>query len=300
VNFKATRAYFCYLKTMRINQVGQMKLINTAGLGAVMLAGILGGGALAADLSVKDQASGAVRGSAYIVTIGGYIIAEPEFIGSKRYGASFSPIFDVRKEGSKEWISLPNDAFSFAIFETANFRMGAAGNYVRSRDTSDDRKTLTGLREIDASYQVGGFVEYYPMPNLRTRAEVLQNFGGNEGVVANLSADLLWKPVSRGVFNIGPRLQFASDDYVSTYFSINAAESAASGLTVHNAKGGLDMVGVGAGYRYQWTKEWSTRVYAEYGRLVGDAGDSPLVKDRGSEDQLQTGVGIAYTFPFRR
>ena len=36
--------------------------------------------------------------------------------------------------------------------------------------------------------------------------------------------------------------------------------------------------------------------YARYERLVGDAGNSPLIRQFGSRDQLSGGVGLTYTF----
>jgi outer membrane protein len=267
---------------------------------ALMFGMTLGGSAMAADLGMKDTYAAPAGGTTYIVTIGGYVIGTPSFIGSKNSDVGFNPIVEVRQKGAKEWIGLPSDSFGWALAEGHNYRIGVAGSYVAERKTGDDRDALRGLREIDTSYQAGGFLEYYPVPNLRTRAELLQNFGGNDGFVANLSADLLLRTDSRTLFNFGPRLKLASDGYVDNYFSISADEAARTGLKEFKAGGGLNEAGVGAGVRYQLSQDWSARGYVEYRALVGDAADSEIVKKRGSENQLEGGIGFAYSFPYRR
>jgi len=42
--------------------------------------------------------------------------------------------------------------------------------------------------------------------------------------------------------------------------------------------------------------QWASHVFLEYDRLTGNVANSPLVVQRGSPDQLATGVGITYSF----
>ena len=94
----------------------------------------------------------------------------------------------------------------------------------------------------------------------------------------------------------GPRLTLASDKAVSPYFDITSTQSAASGLPVYDAKGGVYSWGAGAQARYEWTPQWATHVFVEYKKLLGDVADAPLVVQRGSADQVQFGVGVSYSF----
>ena len=40
--------------------------------------------------------------------------------------------------------------------------------------------------------------------------------------------------------------------------------------------------------------------FAQYERLVGDAGKSPIIKEFGSRNQLSGGLGLSYTFNVSR
>jgi outer membrane scaffolding protein for murein synthesis (MipA/OmpV family) len=89
---------------------------------------------------------------------------------------------------------------------------------------------------------------------------------------------------------------FISGDYADRMFGISAAGSAASGLAPYDPDGGLKDVGVAVIATYEWTDHWSGTLIGSYKRLVGDAADSPVVKDRGSADQFFAGVSIGYAF----
>jgi outer membrane protein len=83
---------------------------------------------------------------------------------------------------------------------------------------------------------------------------------------------------------------------IDPYFSVDAAQSLASGLPVYDAGGGIRSYGAGAQLRYEVTPQWGTYVYVEYERLTGDVADSPLVALRGSANQTTVGAGITYSF----
>jgi outer membrane protein len=244
-------------------------------------------------LSLKDA-----PGSYWVVTLGGYGGGEPLFPGAKGLTSTFRPIVDIRREGDKEWLGLPNDAVNLTLYQTGNFRAGAAGDLLQNRDRSDD-SALKGLRNIDYTLELGAFAEYYPVPFIRTRVELLQGVTGSNGFVANLMADYIYQPDPHWLFTAGPRLRFVNTQYESTFFSISKAESAASGLAPFHASGGLDSAGIDVTARYNMSERLSLRAFAEWDRLTGDGADSPLVKFRGSEDQFQFGVGAAYKFTYR-
>jgi outer membrane protein len=237
-------------------------------------------------------------GSVWVVTIGGYVVAKPDYIGSDDYEAAFKPIFNIQREGSKEYLDLPDDAGGFAIIDRGGFRFGPAFGFRDARDRGDNRD-LRGLNEVDFTVELGVFAEYWPTENFRTRAELLQGLNGHEGFVANFSADAV---LLRGpwTFTAGPRLTTVSDDFNDAYFSINAGQSAASGLPQYEADGGLYSAGVTVSASYQYSERLAIKAYAEYDRLVGDAANNPLVDERGSEDQFAIGVGASYRFKIER
>jgi len=72
-------------------------------------------------------------------------------------------------------------------------------------------------------------------------------------------------------------MTFASTAALTPYFSIDAGQSAASGLPVYNAAGGMRSYGVGALARYEWSQRWATHFFVTYDRLTDAAANSPVV-----------------------
>ncbi len=245
-------------------------------------------------LSFKDA-----PGAGWVVVVGGYGGVEPDYIGSKSYDFAFRPIIDIHREGAREWIILPNDAFSFTLFQTEYFRAGLAGDYINDRQQSNN-SVLKGLHNINYTLEGGAFAEYYPVPFIRTRVELLQGVTGAEGFAANLMADYIYQPDPAWLFTAGPRLQFVNTQYESQFFSITNSEALSSGLSPFHASGGLSSAGIDATARYYMNDHFSLRGFAEWDRLTGDGAESPLVKYRGSDDQFQFGIGAAYRFTYGR
>ena len=233
-------------------------------------------------ISLKDGPSGGY----WVVTIGGYGALEPSFPGSKDYSGTGRIIFDVYRAGDRQWLTLPNDAASITLFEVGNFRAGAAADYISGR-YQNNGNAVQGLHDINYTVELGGFAEFYPVPFVRTRVELLQGVTGADGFAANLMADFIWKPGPQWLFTVGPRLKFVDNQYNSAFFSINSLDSTAQACTacqplpVFDAKGGLYSAGVDATVRYNLTECISLRAFAEYNRLEGDAADNPLVQNSG-------------------
>jgi outer membrane protein len=238
-------------------------------------------------------------GNYWVVTLGGYGGAGPSFPGSKTETFVFIPAIDIHRAGEREWLMLPTDAFSYTLYQTGNFRIGAAGDYILERNHSDSG-AIHGLNDINYTLELGAFAEYYPVPFIRTRIELLQGVTGAEGLAARLMADYVFQPNAQWLFTAGPRLQFANTEYQSTFFSVDSVEAIRSGLPAYHASGGLNSAGLDATARYNVNERLSLRAFADWERLAGDAADSPIVKLRGSEDQFEFGVGAAYRFTYGR
>lgn len=219
----------------------------------------------------------------------------PTYQGSDDYTFMPSPLIDVRRAGTPRRFRSPDDGASFGLFETSTFRIGPTVRVRRGRDADDD-SSLRGMGDVDWTIEPGLFAEFWPMAWLRTRAEVRHGFGGHEGWVSDLTADIVVPVTSQLTLSGGPRLRLADADALNPYFGVTAAQSAASGLPAYSAGGGVQYIGVGAMARYEWSPQWATHFFVEYTRLQDDAADSPLVALRGSPDQVQIGIGASYSF----
>lgn len=234
----------------------------------------------------------------WTITIGAEGRAEPLFQGSKRDVLRPYPIFDARRFGTPERFRGPRDGFGVALIEGSNFQVGPVGQLRMARREADDT-VLHGLGNVPWALEAGVFAEYWWVPWLRTRAEVRQGFNGHHGLVSDIMMDAV-VPVGPLTLSAGPRVTFADSRATRPYFSITAAQSAASGLPEFDARGGVRSFGAGTQARYFWTPQWATHAFVEYERLTGDAANSPLVVQRGSSNQLTIGVGATHSFAIRQ
>jgi outer membrane protein len=267
---------------MRLWWVG---IFAAAGLGA----------AQASDIKGPPPALAPGAASMWTVTLGAEGRMTPTYPGSDRYTIVPLPLFDLRKVGTPRRFRSPRDGFGVPILDSGRFRAGPAIKLRMPRRESAD-SDLNGLGDVDLAVEVGGFIELWPTEWLRTRAELRQGFGGHHGVVGDVMADVVMPVTPQLTLSGGPRATIMTGKALEPYFSVDAAQSAASGLPVYSAGSGVYSVGAGAQLRYQWTPQWATHVFLEYERLTGDAADSPIVMQRGSRDQWQAGLGATYSF----
>ncbi|HVZ54640.1 MAG TPA: MipA/OmpV family protein [Pseudolabrys sp.] len=269
----------------------RMALFAGLSLGLTMATGA----ARAADPSLNLPAFAPGAASEWTVTLGAEGRVVPTFEGSDRYTVVPFPVFDLRRAGTPPTFHSAYDGFGFGVIDTGRFRLGPAFKVRLPRNESDD-SDLKGLGDVNWAVEAGLFADYWVTPWLRTRAEVRQGFGGHDGIVADLTADVVVPVAPRWTLSGGPRLTLATNAATAPYFSVTAAQSAASGLPIYNASGGVHSYGVGAQARYQWSPQWTTYVFAEYERLADGAANSPIVTQRGSANQLDVGLGVSYSF----
>lgn len=167
---------------------------------------------------------------------------------------------------------------------------------VSGKDTTD----LVGLGDVDTSIELGGFLSYAAGP-VRLGVEARKAVTGHEGLVADVSARWSGRALLSGspvIWSIGPRARFVDDAFNRAYFSVDASQSAASGLPMFDAGGGLHSWGVGASLILPLAADdaWSAIIVAGHDRLEGDAAANPLVRLRGTPDQSSIGVFLSYRY----
>jgi len=231
----------------------------------------------------------------WTVTIGAGGQVLPAYDGSDRYILAPFPTLYIRRAGTPRRFTSPRDGISLAIVNINQFRFGPTGRLVLPRNEDDDA-ALRGLGNVDWALEIGVFAEYWVRPWLRTRAEVRQGFGGHDGIVSDVTADFVLPASPTLTLSAGPRLTLATAQALQPYFGVDTAQSVASGLPVYYPGGGIRSFGFGAQARQQWFENWSTNLFLEYDRLVGDAAHSPILARNGSANQMTIGLGVSYSF----
>ena len=88
--------------------------------------------------------------------------------------------------------------------------------------------------------------------------------------------------------------------YQRAYFGVDGEAALATGLPVYRPDAGVHALALASGLSYQFNPRFGMFGFAQYERLVGDAGKSPIIKEFGSRNQLSGGLGLSYTFNIRR
>ena len=155
---------------------------------------------------------------------------------------------------------------------------------------------LRHLTEIDQGAEGGLFAEYEWGP-VSFGLTAAQDLGTrHEGTSAEFKIEYGAALASRLHGQIGASVSWADDDYTQSYFGISTAESQASGLREFTAESGLKDAGVSASLHYLVNEHWRVTGRLAYRRLLGDAADSPLVEDEGSQNQASGAVIVRYSF----
>lgn len=176
-----------------------------------------------------------------------------------------------------------------------NLRVGPTVSIDFGRDESDS-PDLMGLGDIGTGLELGAFVSYTEGPwRLRARArhDILSGHGG--GTIRMDAAYTIFQtaPVALG---LNAYTTWATSDYMRSYFGITPTQSAASGLPVFTPGAGFKDAGLEVNANYIISLRWALVGNAGYKRLLGGAADSPLVRQRGSRNQLAFQAFIVYSF----
>lgn len=165
----------------------------------------------------------------------------------------------------------------------------------RGRDEGDNA-ALAGLGDIDRSLDAGAFVRLRK-DGWQARADIRKDVSnGDGGTTVNLSVGHGLPVAGKLRLRANLDASWASAAYMNTFYGIDATQSANSGIARYEAGSGFRSVGFSLMADYAIDREWGAFASLRYRRLVGDAADSTIVADFGSESQVTTSVGIKYRF----
>ncbi len=235
----------------------------------------------------------AQEGRGRIVTVGIGAQVAPKFYGSEDYSIFPLPNFGLRREGAPVPFEAPDESFGIGLLgHDRAFNFGPIGRLVSQRE-EDDVGAAVG--DVPLTVEVGGFVQAFIGPNFRIRGELRQAVNGHDGLVGDLAADFIVRDGDQTIFSIGPRAHWGDNTFHDAYFGVPLAIPAAS-LAAYDPGGGFYSVGGRAGLTQRLGRNWGLFGYAGYDRLIGDAADSPIVRQLGSRDQLSGGLGLFIEF----
>lgn len=167
-------------------------------------------------------------------------------------------------------------------------------NYVGKRDAGD-YDDLQGMDDIGYAGEVG-FKLSWRSGEMTSYGALRQGFGGHHGTVGEVGAKYRIEYNDNLTLWTGGELGLGSSDFTDTYFGVTGSEAVSSGKRAFDADGGAYIARLTLEARYELMKDTALMGRVSYGRLLGDAGDSPLVQTR---NQPSVSIGIARRLNFR-
>jgi MipA family protein len=219
----------------------------------------------------------------------------PDYEGSEDY--KVVPLLFARAGwNSGRYVQFFANTLKANLIADNTWSFGPLARYRLKRDDDVDNNKVKRMREIDEAIELGGFLGY-TMGSWHVSFIAAQDVNdAHDGLVATLEAGYTMD-LDEGVrLGISVSTSYADDDYMDTYFGVDADNANRSGLSQYGADGGIKDFGAMANLAYAPWQNWGVTGILGVKWLVGDAADSPVVDDEGSETQLFSGVMATYRF----
>ncbi|MBI2239425.1 MAG: MipA/OmpV family protein [Magnetospirillum gryphiswaldense] len=232
------------------------------------------------------------------IRLGAGAIYQPEYEGSDEYKIAPLPMVLI---SYRDLVFLRGPMLGANVFTWTGagpndkLQVGPLVRYQFGRD-EDDSDDLRGMGDVDAAVELGGFVTYSTGPWSAGLTLFRDVSNSHDGLTAKLSAGNRLPLAPKLMLRSEIATTWADDNYNEAFFGVSAQQSARSGLARYQAQGGFKDAGITFDLDYSLTEHWGMTGRLGYKRLLGDAADAPLVADRGSADQLSTGLFFSYKF----
>lgn len=253
-----------------------------------------------AATGVLALCAGAPAASAADLALGLGAAVAPDYEGSDDYGAV--PLWNVTVTDlyhPSTYVKLVGTELRSNLVPDDHIRAGLTASYLPDYDDVDDSK-VKRLNRPEEALQTGLTLGYDFLADPRADAvlEIDATYdvaNGNGGLVTPRARYRGFLSPS-WLVEASLESSYASEDYMSNRFGIGSGDSGRSGLRKYNADDGFKDVSLSGSLTFMINPSWSVTGLAGYTRMVGDAEDSPIVNNRGDENQVFTGAMVNYRF----
>jgi len=252
--------------------------------------------AIAAPDEPSGPSSDSNHPSGWSIDAGPLALAFPRFPGAREF--RYLPLPDIEAHYDDLFFASLKEGVGANLLIWNGFKAGPVLNFAFPRNDKNDEKALHGLDNVNTTIEPGGLIGWDLPPFVSTRLEVRKGVNGHEGLIADWSAQTGPPPLlhKRLIVSIGPHVTYCDHRYAQAFYGVTLKESVASGYAAFNPNDAVKVGGSGA-VVYLWSDKIASTLFADYGRLFGDAAHSPLVLGRyGSAQQATIGLSLTYRF----
>lgn len=227
--------------------------------------------------------------------------AYPDYFGSSDDNVGVAP-FGRLSLGGTRFVRLMVNEIRVNVLDHPNWQLGPMGLWRFGREDVDNA-VVDRVHHIDDSISLGLFGTYvwWDPQEMRRMVGVgtwaLGDVSGvYDGWTAGMNAFAIQPVALMVTLAGGAAFTYGSGNYMNEYFGVTPADSLASGLPVYVPGSGMRDVRGWAAAVLHLSPQWHLGAGVMYSRLVGNAADSPIVSDEGSQNQWVYGVGALYAW----
>ncbi|GAA3979790.1 MipA/OmpV family protein [Allohahella marinimesophila] len=229
--------------------------------------------------------------------IGALAMYRPEYLGGDDHELIGLPFIDLQYN---QYFFNPINGAGVGMRPVEALTVGLGLGYAFGRD-QDDADRLEGLGDIDGGAKVSFFADY--KFEITDTSPVLdasytlgltvdhQFTGDDTGVSGDLGFSRNDRLGERFMIINGVKAFFGSDAFQDAWFGISERQTLRSGLPVYDSDDVFHSAGVSTRLLYFVTRELNLITAVSYQKLIGDAGESPVVE---SQDQMSYQLGFSY------
>lgn len=229
--------------------------------------------------------------SSFIVGLGAGAGFAPTYEGSKRY--EFVPVPAV----SLSWddtLLIEDTTARLVVIRTPWLQAGPLATWRPGRQQDDDHR-LKGLGDVDDAFDLGAYARI-GFGGWSASVSARQDVIDSGGALVSFDTGYALPLTDALTLSVGADAVWASDDYMSANFGITRQQARRSRYDEFDAEAGFKNAGLSLAASYALSERWSLNAITGWERLLGDAADSPIVKQGGTPDQAYGFVSITYRF----
>ncbi|MDR6287733.1 outer membrane scaffolding protein for murein synthesis (MipA/OmpV family) [Inquilinus ginsengisoli] len=238
------------------------------------------------------QTDQGLAGSDVIVGLGVAGGFAPAYEGADVYKFQPAPAISL---SWGDTLVVENGTIRVAVIKTPWLQAGPLAAWRPGRQEDDSRRRLRGLGDIDDSFDLGAFARV-EFGGWSAGIAARQDAVNDGGALVDLTTGYALPLSDSFTLSLGADATWASDDYMAANFGISRRQAQRSDYSEFKAGAAFKNIGVSLGGSYALTERWALGATTGYQRLLGDAADSPIVKQGGSADQYYGFVSVTYRF----
>lgn len=211
----------------------------------------------------------------------------PGYKGSAERNTRLAPLIDVKKG---RFFAKTDAGLGVNLYEHRYFTLGASVNWMKGYEAED---APSGVGEVKDAMGGRVFVSTHISGAVATFSATQALNEKQRGLQLDAKVAYPWKATDKLTLIPSLAISGGNAKHLNSYFGIDAQRASRSGLPQYRMKAGVKEVTFGASASYQLSEHWAVAGGLAFGRLLGDAADSPIVERKSNATGL---LGLTYAF----